>query len=56
MLHGDPLRGRKLFDDPVAAKTPEPAVLLAAERVIGEIVHGLVMEVSHAHLHLERKG
>ena len=48
MLDGDPVVGCERFDCPSAAEPPDPGILFAAERVVGKVVHGLVVDVRHA--------
>lgn len=45
---------RKLLNGPIPTKTTEPAVLLAAERTIRQIIDGLIIHVRHAGLYLQR--
>lgn len=56
MLHRDPLIGRKLVDDPVAAEPSETAILLATERIVRKIIDRLIVDMGHAGLHLKREG
>jgi hypothetical protein len=56
VLHGDPLIGRKLVNNPVSLEPPDPTILLATKGIVRQITDRLIVDMGHACLHLKRKG
>jgi hypothetical protein len=56
VLHGDPLIGRKLVNNPVSPEPPDPTILLATKGIVRQITDRLIVDMGHACLHLKRKG
>ncbi len=55
MLNGYPVIPGELMKNPVAAKPPDTAVLFATEWTGWSVLHAMVVDVSHARLHAQRK-
>lgn len=45
MLPSNPVSGSKLFNDPIATETFYTTILFSTKRRIGQIVHGLVVDM-----------
>src|SRR6185369_13685444 len=55
VLYAHPLVRSECLDGPLSTKAPDAGVLFTAERTVGQIIDGLVVDVRHAAFHALRE-